>query len=73
MSSLKVIGNLVFDTCLGKFHRVNESAAFVLTELITNQKPVSEIIAAYSRRYKVPQAVASRDIEFFLDDLNVVR
>jgi hypothetical protein len=73
LSNLKIVnGCLAFDVCSGKFHRVSESAAFVIGEL-KRQTPLGALIAAYSQRYGISPAIAARDIEFFLNDLSVVR
>jgi hypothetical protein len=42
LSNLKIVkGCLAFDVCSGKFHRISESAAFVISEL-KRQTPTSE-------------------------------
>lgn len=71
LSNLKIVGCLVFDVCSGKFHRVSETAAFVIDEL-KRQTPVAGIIVAYSQRYKISQAIAARDIELFMNDISVM-
>ena len=73
LSNLKIVnGCLVFDVCSGKFHRVSETAAFVISEL-KQQTPIAGIVSAYSRRYKISPAIAARDIELFLNDMSVTR
>ena len=73
LSNLKIInGCFAFDVCSGKFHRISESAAFVIGEL-KRQTPVGAIITSYSQCYGISPAIAARDIEFFLNDLSVVR
>jgi hypothetical protein len=73
LSNLQIVGGcLAFDVCSGKFHRVNESAAFVIDEL-KRRTPVGELVASYSRRYGISQALAARDVELFLNDMAVVR
>jgi hypothetical protein len=71
LSNLKIInGCLVLDVCSGKFHRVSESAAFIINEL-KQQTPFSKIIVDYSQRYAIPQPTAARDIELFMNDISV--
>jgi hypothetical protein len=70
LSNLQIIGCLVFDICSGKFHRVNETAAYVIGEL-KRQTPVSGIVAAYAQRYAVSPAVAERDVELFMNSIAV--
>jgi hypothetical protein len=73
LSNLKIVnGCLAFDVCSGKFHRISESAAFVIGEL-KRQTPVGAIIDSYSQCYGISPAIAARDIELFLNDLSVVR
>jgi Coenzyme PQQ synthesis protein D (PqqD) len=73
LSNLKIVnGCLVFDVCSGKFHRVSETAAFVISEL-KQQTPIAAIVSAYSQRYKISPAIAARDIELFLNDMSVTR
>jgi hypothetical protein len=73
LSNLKIVnGCLVFDVCSGKFHRVSETAAFVISEL-KQQTPIAAIVSAYSQRYKISLAIAARDIELFLNDMSVTR
>ena len=67
-----VNGCLAFDVCSGKFHRIGESAAFVISEL-KRQTPFGTLIASYSQRYEISPAIAARDIELFLNDISVVR
>lgn len=72
LSNLKIIdGCIVFDVCSGKFHRVSETAAFVIDEL-KQRTPVTAIVAAYSQRYGISPAIAARDIELFLNDISVM-
>ena len=62
LSNLKIVnGCLVFDVCSGKFHRVSETAAFVISEL-KQQTPIAGIVSAYSQRYKISPAIAARAI-----------
>ena len=71
LSNLKIVnGCLVFDVCSGKFHRVSETAAFVIMK---QQTPIAGIVSAYSQRYKISLAIAARDIELFLNDMSVTR
>ena len=53
LSNLKIVnGCLAFDVCSGKFRRISESAAFVISEL-KQQTPLAGLITAYSQRYKI--------------------
>lgn len=73
LSNLKIInGCIALDVRSGKFHRVSETAAFVISEL-KQQTPIAAIIAAYSQRYETSPAIAARDIELFLNDMSVMR
>jgi hypothetical protein len=73
LPNLKIVnGCLVFDVCSGKFHRVSETAAFVISEL-KQQTPIAGIVSAYSQRYKISPTIAARDIELFLNDMSVTR
>jgi Coenzyme PQQ synthesis protein D (PqqD) len=73
LSNLKILnGGLVFDVCSGKFHRVSETAAFIIGAL-KQQTPIPAIIGAYSRQYKISPTIAARDIELFLNDMSVMR
>ena len=73
LSNLKIInGCLAFDVCSGKFHRISESAAFVIGEL-KRQTPFGAIITSYSKCYGISPSIAARDIEFFMNDLSVIR
>ena len=73
LSNLKIInGCIVFDVCSGKFHRISESAAFVISEL-KRQTPFGALITSYSQRYEISPAIAARDIELFLNDTSVTR
>ncbi len=73
LSNLKIInGCLAFDICSGKFHRISESAAFVIGEL-KRQTPFAALITSYSQCYGISPSIAARDIEFFLNDLSVIR
>lgn len=73
LSNLKIVnGCLAFDVCSGKFHRISESAAFVIGAL-KRQTPFGALITSYSRCYGISPAIAARDIEFFLNDMSVIR
>ncbi|MEZ5822480.1 MAG: PqqD family protein [Xanthobacteraceae bacterium] len=73
LSNLKIInGCIAFDICSGKFHRVSESAAFVISEL-KRQTPLGKLVSSYSRRYQISPSVAARDVELFLNDISVIR
>ena len=48
LSNLKIVnGCLVFDVCSGKFHRVSETAAFVISEL-KQQTPIAGIVSTHT-------------------------
>jgi hypothetical protein len=71
LSNLKIInGCLAFDVCSGKFHCISESAAFVIGEL-KRQTPLGALITSYSQCFGISPAIASRDIEFFMNDISV--
>jgi len=71
--NLQIInGCLVFDACSGRFHRVSETAAFIISAL-KQQLPIPSLIAAYSRQYAISPTIAERDIELFLNEMAVVR
>ncbi len=71
LTNLKIIRNrFVFDTQTGKFHRISETAAFLLIEL-QRQTPVADLVMRYAERYAVPHPIAERDLELFLNDLAV--
>ena len=73
LANLRIVnGCIVLDVCSGKFHRVSETAAFVIGEL-QRQTSIAAIIAAYSQRYATSPAIAARDIELFLNDMSVTR
>jgi hypothetical protein len=70
LGNLRIVNDcLVFDICSGSFHRVSESAAYIISEL-KRQTPVTLLVAAYARRYDIPPAIAERDVELFLNDLS---
>jgi len=73
LSNLTIVnGCLAFDVCSGKFHRISESAAFVIGEL-KRKTPFGALITSYSQCFGISPAIAARDIEFFMNDLSVVR
>jgi len=73
LSNLKIVnGCLAFDVCSGKFHRISESAAFVIGEL-KRQTPPAPLITSYSQCFGISPAIAARDIELFMNDISVVR
>jgi hypothetical protein len=72
LSDLRILhGQFVFDICSGKFHRVSETAAFILSEL-KERTPLANIVTRYAARYGISCTVAERDIELVLNDLSVV-
>ncbi len=73
LSNLKILqGRFVFDVCTGTFHRVSETAAFILGEM-KRKVSIDELVRHYSERYGISRAIAERDIELFLNDLSVAR
>lgn len=71
-STLQIIkGCIAFDTCTGRFHRVTDTAAFLIEEL-KKHVTVAEITDEYRRRFNISQSVAERDVELFLNDLTKV-
>ena len=58
----------VFDARSGTFHRVSESAAFILV-CMQCENDLARVVASYARRYSLPPAIAERDVENFLGDL----
>ena len=73
LSNLKIVnGCLAFDVCSGKFHRISESAAFVIGEL-KRKTPFGSLITSYSQCFGISPAIAARDIELFMNDISVVR
>jgi Coenzyme PQQ synthesis protein D (PqqD) len=73
LSNLKILHDrFVFDVISGTFHRVSETAAFILDELKL-KIPIAELVTHYSDRYRISRAVAERDVELFLNDLSLAR
>jgi hypothetical protein len=73
LSSLRIIlDRFVFDERRGTFHRVSESAAFIVAELKKGRGP-HELSETYAARYGVPRAIAERDVELLLNDLSAVQ
>ena len=71
LSSLKIInGCLLFDTRSGKFHRISDSAIFVIEEL-RKETPVNKLANLYADRYQIQPEIAIRDIELFMNDIKV--
>jgi len=71
LSSLRILQDrFVFDVCSGTFHRISETAAFILGKL-KRQTPIRELVAEYAKRYEISRAIAERDVELFLNDLSV--
>lgn len=69
LSNLSIIKDcMLFDECSGKFHRISESAAFVVRALQA-KAAMPNIIVAYSQEYELPLTVAARDIELFMNDI----
>ncbi len=72
LSSLRILlDRFVFDERRGTFHRVSESAAFIMAELKSGRSP-SELSEAYAHRYGVLRSTAERDVELLLNDLSAV-
>lgn len=71
LTNLKIIRDrFVFDARIGTFHRISETAAFLLAGL-QRQTPLVDLVTHYAERYAIPRAVAERDLELFLNDLAV--
>lgn len=73
LSNLRIINDcMIFDVCTGKFHTINSSAVFIFQDL---QAGISQpdLIEDYMSKFKVNQPTAKRDVELFLNDLNVIR
>jgi len=69
LDSIRIIhGRFVFDERRGSFHRVSESAAFVLGQLRQGAH-VHTIISDYARHYDISTTIAQRDVELFVNDL----
>ncbi|MGO9171571.1 MAG: PqqD family protein [Rhodomicrobium sp.] len=70
LSSLRILlSRFVFDERRGTFHRVSETAAFIMSELKSGRSH-SELNEIYAQRYGVPRATAERDLELLLNDLS---
>ena len=65
---LRIVDGVVFDTVSGRFHRVNDAAAFVL-ERMKQRAPVPEIILQLAEMFAVPVETAARDAEHFMSGL----
>jgi hypothetical protein len=71
LSSLRILQDrFVFDVRSGTFHRVSETAAFILGKL-GRKTPIPKLVGEYAKRYEISRAVAERDVELFLNDLSV--
>ncbi len=72
LSSLRILlDRFVFDERRGTFHRISETAAFIMTELKAGRSP-GELSETYAKRYGLLRAIAERDVELLLNDLSVV-
>jgi hypothetical protein len=72
LSNLRILlDRFVFDERRGTFHRISETAAFIMTELKAGRSP-GELSETYAKRYGVMRAIAERDVELLLNDLSVV-
>lgn len=70
LGNLRIINDrFVLDVCSGTFHRLSETAAFILAEL-QRQTPLAVLVSAYAKRYDISPAIAERDVELFLNDLS---
>jgi len=69
--NVRIIDNcLIFDEVTGKFHRVNETAAFII-DCLKKKIHITEIISSYADMFDVPITTAARDVELFLNDILV--
>ena len=59
---------IMFDAVTGKFHRISETAAFIINRIKCND-PVPQIITEYADKFSVPLTKAAREIELFMSDL----
>ena len=73
LSTLRIIDScMLFDACTGKFHTINSSAVFIFDEL-QGDASHADLIKNYMEEFDVNQATAERDVELFLNDLDVIR
>jgi len=71
LSNLRILKDrFVLDVHSGTFHRVSETAAFILCEL-KHRTPIAELVIHYANRYEISRAIAERDVELFLNDPSV--
>lgn len=73
LSNLRVIdGCLIFDMNSGKFQSINESAAYLLNH-VKGGTPLNRLATVMQKHYDISRSTAERDVELFLNDLNVIR
>jgi hypothetical protein len=73
LANIKIIkGCILFNEVTGHFFRANASAVFVF-ERLKEGTSLPALVEAYRRQFGVSQHVAERDLQHFLDDLQVVR
>jgi hypothetical protein len=65
---LRIVGGVAFDTVSGRFHRVNDTAAFIL-EQMKRRAPVPDIILQLADTFDIPIETAARDVEHFMAGL----
>ena len=65
---IRIVGGVAFDTVSGRFHRVNDTAAFII-ERLKRRAPVPEIILQLAETFAVPVETAARDVEHFMSGL----
>jgi len=71
LSGLRILqDSFVFDIRSGTFHRVSETAAFILGKL-KRKTPIPALVTEYAKRYEISRSIAERDVELFLNDLSV--
>ena len=65
---IRIVDGVAFDTVSGRFHRVNDTAAFII-ERLKRRAPVPEIILQLAETFAVPVETAARDVEHFMSGL----
>jgi len=65
---LRIVDGVVFDTVSGRFHRVTDTAAFII-EQMQRRAPVPNIILQLAETFAVPVETAARDVEHFMSGL----
>jgi hypothetical protein len=65
---IRIVGGVAFDTVSGRFHRVNDTAAFII-ERLKQRAPVPDIILQLAETFGIEVEVAARDLENFMGSL----